>query len=51
MNEPENFENSEEVKPEAAEAQKAASADPVSLAAAKVAAEAAREASRETANP
>jgi molecular chaperone GrpE len=51
MNEPENFENSEEVKPEAAEAQKAASADPVSLAAAKVAAEAAREASQETANP
>ncbi len=41
MNEPENLENSEEAKPEAAETQNAGGAEPVDLAAAKIAAEAA----------
>ena len=51
MNEPENNENSEAVKPETAESQEIRDAEPMDLVAAKVAAEAAREGNPEAAEP
>ncbi len=51
MNEPENNENSEGVKPKTAESQEARDTEPVDLAAAKVAAEAAHASNPEAAEP